>query len=260
MTTPQDVERLSAYLDHQLSPAEKTRLEARLKQEPELQAALTDLQATLRLLRNLPTLKPPRNFTFSASQASKLSQRRSIFVRLRLATAVAMLALTTVVGGDLLSSLSLSQATAPAPQAQGAAEKTEPTAGEAGLSITQDNFAATEEQMMADATLSTPLPDEGETNTPEAGLSAPLATEASTDERIFSSTVALTETLPAPPTSTPMGVAESITAVPPGEVATESVSPPSLPPSPLPFVRYAEGGLGVLVVLLAAAAWLTRKG
>jgi hypothetical protein len=258
MTTPQDLERLSAYLDHQLSPAEKTRLEARLKQEPELQAALTDLRATMRLLRNLPTLKPPRNFTLSASQASQLSQRRPIFVRLRLATAMAMLALTTVIGGDLLASLTL-RATAPLPEAQVAAEKTEPTVG--GMGGSSDSFAATEELMMADAALSTPLPYEGETTLPAAGSSAPAATEASTDQRNSSSTLALTETPSAISTSTPLEVVESSTVAPPAESPAETgLAVPTLPPAPWPFVRYVEVGLGLLVVLLTTAAWLTRKG
>jgi hypothetical protein len=258
MTTPQDVERLSAYLDHQLSPAERARLEARLKQEPELQAALIDLQTTVHLLRGLPTLKPPRNFTLSASQAAKLPQRRPIFIRLRVATAVAMLALTTVVGGDLLASLTL-RATAPMPEAQVAAEKTEPMGGAAG-GASADSFEATEELMMADAASSTPMPYEAETTIPDPELYAPIATEASTDQRNSSSTLTLTETPSIIPTSTPVAVAESITVAPPEEAPAETApTVPALPNTPWPFVRYAEVGLGLLVVLLATAAWLTRK-
>jgi hypothetical protein len=178
---------------------------------------------------------------------------------LRLATAMAMLALTTVVGGDLLASLTL-RAAAPMPEAQMAAEKTEPTEGASGgavLSTAQDSFAATEELMMADATSSTSMPYEVETNTPDAELYAPMATEASTDERIASSAPALTETPSAIPTRQ---VAESITVAPPEEVATQTApTVPALPTSPWPFIRYAEVGLGLLVVLLATAAWLTRK-
>src|SRR3990172_6267390 len=69
MTTPQDFDRLSAYLDKQLSPAEKAGLETRLEREPELKAALDDLRMTVRALRSLPAVKPPRNFTISQAQA-----------------------------------------------------------------------------------------------------------------------------------------------------------------------------------------------
>ena len=264
MTTPQDVERLSAYLDHQLSPAEKTRLEARLRQEPELKAALADLQTTARLLHGLPTLTPPRNFTLSPSQVSKLSQTRPIFVKLRLTTAMATLALVGVIGGDLLSNLSLGFGGAAAPVSQGAAVKMEPTAAGAGVSSgAQDNFAGTEAPMAAEATLALPSPSEEQdkTNTPEAIFSAPAATLASTDERTLAYTAALTQTPTAALTSTSVGVAESLTLPPPVEIPTQPVSTlPALPASPLPLVRYVEVGLGLLIILLTGAAWLTRKG
>jgi len=262
MTTPQDVERLSTYLDHQLSPAEKSKLEARLKREPELQAALADLRATVRLLRGLPTIKPPRNFTLSSNQVSKLSQRQPIFLKLRLATTLAALVLAAVVGGDLFSSLSLGFGGAAAPAPQVAAEKTEPTTAGAGLSAAQDNLAATEAPT-AEATLETPLPDAGaiETNTPEAVFSVPAATQASTDERTFASTIALTQTPTAAPTSRPGGAAELNTQAPLMEVPTEpAMAMPAATASPWPLVRYAEVGLVLLTALLAGATWLTRKG
>jgi len=262
MITPQDVERLSNYLDQQLSPAEKIRLEARLKQEPELQTALADLQVTVRLLRSLPTLKPPRNFTLSATQVAKLPQRQSIFFKLRLATAMATLMFATVVGGDVLFSLSVGlRAAAPAPM--GGAAKMETTEATDGLSVAQDSYAATEELMMADATLATSSPEAaiGETNLPEVGFSPPAATEVSTDERTLAYTATLTETPPAVPSSTPVSVAESTTLTSPEEAENQSAPTlPNLPPSPVPFLRYTEVGLGALVVLLAVAAWLTRKG
>ena len=57
MMTPQDFERLSAYLDNQLSTAEKANLEKRLAQEPELKAALADLRMAVRALRALRNLR-----------------------------------------------------------------------------------------------------------------------------------------------------------------------------------------------------------
>ena len=60
-----DTELLSAYLDGELKPSDLTRLEARLKTDPELASVLSDLRATRTLLRKLPSRKAPRNFTLT---------------------------------------------------------------------------------------------------------------------------------------------------------------------------------------------------
>ncbi len=62
-----DYELLSAYIDEALSPAERAELESRLQAEPRLQQELNRLRQTVMLLRDLPTLKAPRDFTLSAS-------------------------------------------------------------------------------------------------------------------------------------------------------------------------------------------------
>src|SRR5262249_53433290 len=54
----QDFERLSAYIDNELEPAEKADLEARLATEPELKAGLDDLRRMVSALRALPIIKP----------------------------------------------------------------------------------------------------------------------------------------------------------------------------------------------------------
>ncbi len=82
MTTAQDFDRLSAYLDNQLSPAEKAGLEARLEHEPELKAALDDLRRAVRALRcgkasmnrrrdgaNVSAVE--RNFAFAAQESGR---------------------------------------------------------------------------------------------------------------------------------------------------------------------------------------------
>jgi anti-sigma factor RsiW len=60
-----DLELLSSYLDGQLSPSDVTRLEARLKTDPQLASVLKDLRATRSLLRRLPQRRAPRNFTLT---------------------------------------------------------------------------------------------------------------------------------------------------------------------------------------------------
>src|SRR3990172_1219271 len=109
MTTPRDLDRLSAYLDNQLSPAEKAGLEARLAGEPGLRSALTDLRVTVRLLRALPTVKPPRSFTLTAAQAEAVRRPRGLrlFPALRLAPAPRK-----------VQSFAVESTTAPTPAAQ----------------------------------------------------------------------------------------------------------------------------------------------
>src|SRR3989338_8072522 len=59
MTAPRDLDRLSAYLDGQLSASEKARLEARLRSEADLREALDGLRRGQTALRGLPAPPPP---------------------------------------------------------------------------------------------------------------------------------------------------------------------------------------------------------
>jgi len=71
-----DIELLSAYLDGQLSPHQRSALEARLRAEPALTTELDTLRITRQLLRSLPRLRAPRNFTLSAQSLPKSSHAR----------------------------------------------------------------------------------------------------------------------------------------------------------------------------------------
>lgn len=68
LPTPDDLLALSAYIDNQLSPAERAALEQRLRQDNRLKAELDSLQTTVALVRSLPALKAPRNFTLDPAQ------------------------------------------------------------------------------------------------------------------------------------------------------------------------------------------------
>lgn len=61
--TERDLELLSAYLDGALTHRERETLEQRLVQESVLREALDDLRANVALMRRLPRLKAPRDFT-----------------------------------------------------------------------------------------------------------------------------------------------------------------------------------------------------
>lgn len=66
-----DIELLSAYLDNQLSVAERVRLERRLGAEPALSAELEDLRGTAAALRALEPLRPPRSFALDPAKVAK---------------------------------------------------------------------------------------------------------------------------------------------------------------------------------------------
>jgi hypothetical protein len=106
MTTrlkPRDWEILSAYLDGQLSPRENARLEARLQADDEMNNSLEQLRRTRVVLRSLPKVRSPRNYTLSASRVRVRPIIPKIYPAFRLASAMAMLLFALVVIGDFLS-------------------------------------------------------------------------------------------------------------------------------------------------------------
>ena len=86
-----DLELLSTYLDGQLRPADSTRLEARLKTDPELASALSDLRSARALLRKLPQRRAPRNFTLSRKMVGQNPPLPRAYPWFRFATALATL-------------------------------------------------------------------------------------------------------------------------------------------------------------------------
>ena len=75
--SPQDWQLISAYLDGQLTPKDKTRLEARLRTEADLQQAYLDMRQTRYLLKSAKNIKAPRNFTISEEQARSIKPVRT---------------------------------------------------------------------------------------------------------------------------------------------------------------------------------------
>jgi len=95
-----DLERLSAFLDGELSPAEAERLGARLATNKQLSGALEALRATTEAVRSLPEVSPPRSFALT----EEMVRPRRAYPILQLSTAVAALGFVLVVGADLLLS------------------------------------------------------------------------------------------------------------------------------------------------------------
>lgn len=98
---PRDLEILSAYLDEQLDPRVRARLETRLEKEPDLRTALAEYERTRNLLQAIPRIRAPRNFTLTTKM---IGEQRGVGARLyttfRLASAIASLLFIAVVVGD----------------------------------------------------------------------------------------------------------------------------------------------------------------
>ena len=96
------LERLSAYLDGELSPRDAARLESALRADAELRSALEEVRAVTRLMATLPPKRAPRNFTLRPSMLGR-RPARLIYPRLQLATALATLVFLMTFGVDLLA-------------------------------------------------------------------------------------------------------------------------------------------------------------
>ncbi len=270
----QDFERLSAYIDNQLSPAEKADLEARLAQDAQLRAGLDDLRRTVRALRNLPTVKPPRSFTLTPEQAGARARRGPLFPVLRLAAAVCTLLLVVTVARDLTTNGSLTASVAnhattegsavtPAALPQAAAlQSPTPEQGiqlfgasvPAATGTPATDLATTPLARMstieASATPGPTLKGAGPSETPAANASAGGGIGPSSNTAAASST------------PEPTGV--SVAALPPA--ATDTTVPALVaapqPPGAAPFntLRLVEIVLAALALVLAGATWLTRHG
>jgi len=97
-------ESLSAYLDGELSPAEKSRVEQHLHECEACAQNLATLRQTVSLLRELPAKRAPRSFTIRP--VSIRAKRAAAppawgYGLLKGATALAALLLVLLVGGDL---------------------------------------------------------------------------------------------------------------------------------------------------------------
>lgn len=98
-----DWETLSAYLDGQLSSKERARLETRLNTDPDLQQALQELRRTRAVVRSLPKMRAPRNYSLTPQMAGIGREPESrIYPLFRFASLLASLLFVLVVAGDYL--------------------------------------------------------------------------------------------------------------------------------------------------------------
>lgn len=97
-----DLELLSSYLDGQLSPADATRLEARLLVEPDLRSVLRDLRSARTMLRQLPMRKAPRNFKLTPKMVGKNPPLPRAYPAFRFTSALATILLFLSFGLNFL--------------------------------------------------------------------------------------------------------------------------------------------------------------
>ncbi len=277
-----ELELLSAYLDNQLGPAERARLERRLAQEPQLQATLDNLRSVKTTLTALPKVKPPRNFTLTLKQlearglATPARPPARLFPLVNLATALAAVLFAVLITADLGGSFDLATpAEAPAAQVE-------------SLQVAEAPAAEAVESASADTAL------KSTTETPEAGVSMlapPVEGEPLTGAPGeggdggpgVGGGVGTTNTGPATDTGAPAGVTGTIepTVAPPEAVAQSTITETPTPDSsrtrvttevPLvtqeatealaqtpPVVRVAEIALGLVVILLITASFFLRR-
>ncbi|MBE0415610.1 MAG: zf-HC2 domain-containing protein [Dehalococcoidia bacterium] len=91
---------LSPYIDGQLSPSERERIEGHIEQCDACRRELESLRATANLLHRVPMVSPPRSFALA--ELAPINRRPVAFGALRAATAVAVLLLAFLFLGDAL--------------------------------------------------------------------------------------------------------------------------------------------------------------
>jgi hypothetical protein len=110
-----DIELLSAYLDHELSPKEQARVEERLQTNPHFRSILGELHQNRAALRSLPRLRAPRNFTLSPEIAG-IKPKKHVYPVFGLVSALSSLLLILVLAGDFLVNPALITSRPPAEQ------------------------------------------------------------------------------------------------------------------------------------------------
>jgi hypothetical protein len=203
-------ESLSAYVDGELSPREKRRVEEHLKECRACSESFTTLRQTVALLKELPVLTAPRSFAIRPAVVRPKPVRAPSawgYGLLRGATALATLLLVLLIGADVglrfvgVTSLGTWAPAAPAPEVA-LAPLTEPT-------------------MMA-------APTEDEQMLGQTGATEPVEAPASPENAQES----------APPAAAPAEAADALqepqetAGAPPRAEGAEPAGTPTAPPAP----------------------------
>ena len=216
-----DIELLSAYLDGELKPSDSTKLEARLKTDPELVSVLDDLRAARTLLRKLPSRKAPRNFTLTRKMAGQNPPLPRTYPAFRFVTTIATLLFFFTFGLNFIGAQMASSAPAYG-MGGGGGSDTELFSVEEAPAM--DSAVATEEPVMAEPAAPA-LAEEMATATSEDEPSIALAPPAGTGTPPTEDATRIMET--------PVlknGEAENSVAQGQPQVPDEAPSPQLIPP------------------------------
>ena len=107
--SPKEWQQISEYLDDQLSPKEKNRLEERFRLRPDLQEGLEELRHTRLVLRSVPKRRVPHNFTLTPEMVRPRSISR-LFPVLSFSSALATILIIVTLALRLLPAISSSSA------------------------------------------------------------------------------------------------------------------------------------------------------
>jgi hypothetical protein len=132
--SPKDWQLLSSYLDGQLAPAERSRLEQRLQNRLDLKTGLDELRRTRAMLRSVPKRKVPHNFTLTHAMVAEYNQPRFSrwFPALSFSSAAALVMLVlAVIFQNSMGAASLAALPAAAPMMQKSMAESSPSQGAA---------------------------------------------------------------------------------------------------------------------------------
>ncbi len=172
-----DLEILSAYLDNALPTKDAARLELRLQDEPELLTQLAELRGTRRLLRDLPVLSVPRNFTLHPEDVGA-TIRPVNMPWMRWATTAVAFSFVFVLAADAFTTLGFGAARdAAAPQTESfAIQQDAPAefeaAAEEELAVVEEEAVAEEADVPLELEATAPLAELPALTEPEADLLA----------------------------------------------------------------------------------------
>jgi len=175
--SPREYRLLMAYLDGELSPRARARVEARLRKDDAWQKALEEARALKAALAQLPRARAPRAFTLTPAQAESVRRPRRQVPRMayRWASALAALMFVVLLVGRGLSLGATGKMAVPpqtvnlaAPQAEALSE---------ARPASEDAAAADEEASAESALAPAPAPRgseaEPEEETKSVGVEAP---------------------------------------------------------------------------------------
>jgi hypothetical protein len=241
-----DIERLSAYLDGELSRAERVRLESRLAREADLSAALDKLRATRALLRRTPRRRAPRSFTLTPKMAGLRPPLPRTVPVLRFAFILVTLLLFVTFAGNLLGPIAMG-AQAPAPQ-----EMASDYGGGVGGGPAENATEATEKSLEIEST-STPeanalLVPASQEMTPAYGGGGPVENTAEATEQYI-----IAEATPTSEIAASLAPQATLESPPVPEARTlEQPATPSVPT--VPEERAAKPGIRLSLLQIALLA------